>query len=623
MSYKDGIPLLHPFEDGDDDDDDDVLVETSTRRGRCRKKHICFGVVLGLAVLIIIGIAAGVTVPLVFLQHSGGTTGGVQGVNQTESTSRMTVELTSMPMATSPTTGPTQSQLTPTSHTQTRSSTQSQGVIVPTTSAAVPTQPSPSVTMATQPSSSITMATQLSSSVTMATQPSSSVTMAAQTSSLVTMATQPSSSVTMATQPRSSVTKATQTSSVPAVAQSSLPAQPTLPSSVITQHSSSPPAMALTSLPSLSPSMATPAGSSARVMAQSRSSVPMTNQFSMTFHPSSSVAMANHSASSLAMSHMTTSVMSPLHSPTPSSSSPLPTQMPSTQLMTAQLRGTPSLSATVPETTLHYSSVASSYSPVLVMASLTPTSASVTSLEQIPPTAMLSPSPSQQLVYIKSVSSHVLSPTPTPTVTPLPQPNTEVEKSARDNRTYQVLCLENDLRVLLISDPDSNISAAAMEVAVGSFSDPPEVQGLAHFCEHMLFLGTQKYPNEHVYSNFLSTHGGYDNAFTFMQETHYFFSVEADYLEHALDMFAQFFIAPLFTPGAVSNESHAVNAEHEKNLQSDEWRLWQLLKYVSNPAHPFSQFATGNLQTLSKSNILDYLHRYYSTHYSANQVSPS
>ena len=255
------------------------------------------------------------------------------------------------------------------------------------------------------------------------------------------------------------------------------------------------------------------------------------------------------------------------------------------------------------------------------MTSLAPTSASVASHEQIPPTTMLSPSPSQQSGYVTSVSSHVPSPTATPAVTPLPQPNTEVEKSARDNRTYQVLCLENQLRVLLISDPDSNISAAAMDVAVGSFSDPPEVQGLAHFCEHMLFLGTQKYPNEHVYSNFLSTHGGYDNAFTSTQETDYYFSVEADYLEQALDMFAQFFIAPLFTPGAVSNESHAVNAEHEKNLQSDEWRLWQLLKHVSNPAHPFSQFATGNLQTLDNPNILEDLLDYYSTHYSANQVS--
>ena len=345
----------------------------------------------------------------------------------------------------------------------------------------------------------------------------------------------------------------------------------------------------------------------------------MTNQVSMAVHPTPSVAMVNRSTSSVATSHISMSVMLPLHSPSPSISTLLHTQMPTSQLMSTQLQGTPSLSVTVPQMTsltLENKTSAYSYSQTSVMMSLAPTSASVKSREQVFPTTVLSPTPSQQLV-----TSHIPSPTATPAMTPLPQLNNVVEKSMRDNRTYQVLHLENQLRVLLISDMDSNISAAAMEVAVGSFSDPPEVQGLAHFCEHMLFLGTQKYPNEHAYSNFLSTHGGYDNAFTSTQETDYYFSVEAEYLEHALDMFAQFFIAPLFTPGAVTNESHAVNAEHEKNLQSDERRLWQLLKHVSTPTHPFSGFSTGNLQTLNNSNILNYLHNYYYTHYSANQVS--
>ena len=171
-----------------------------------------------------------------------------------------------------------------------------------------------------------------------------------------------------------------------------------------------------------------------------------------------------------------------------------------------------------------------------------------------------------------------------------------------------------------MSDPDSNLTAASMEVAVGSFSDPVEVQGLAHFCEHMLFLGTEKYPDEHVYASFLQTHGGFDNAFTSTQDTNYYFAAEADYLEYALDLFAQFFIAPLFTPNATGREMNAVNSEHEKNLESDTWRLWQLLKHVSNPAHPFSQFSTGTIETLNKTNISDYLNEYYQSHYSANQV---
>ena len=196
-------------------------------------------------------------------------------------------------------------------------------------------------------------------------------------------------------------------------------------------------------------------------------------------------------------------------------------------------------------------------------------------------------------------------------------------KPTLDDRTYKVLTLSNSLRVLLISDPNSNVSAASMEVAAGSFSDPHNAEGLAHFCEHMLFLGTEKYPNQHEYSQFLTSHGGYDNAFTSTQETNYYFSVDSAYLKHTLDLFAQFFIAPLFEESSVEGEVHAVNAEHEKNLQSDGWKLWQLLKHVSNPQHPFHMFSTGSLSTLNNTAtpLLPLLMTYYDSNYSANTVS--
>lgn len=54
--------------------------------------------------------------------------------------------------------------------------------------------------------------------------------------------------------------------------------------------------------------------------------------------------------------------------------------------------------------------------------------------------------------------------------------------------------------MLLISDAECDKAAAAMDVRVGHLSDPPYLPGLAHFCEHMCFLGTGKYPveNRHV-----------------------------------------------------------------------------------------------------------------------------
>ena len=68
-----------------------------------------------------------------------------------------------------------------------------------------------------------------------------------------------------------------------------------------------------------------------------------------------------------------------------------------------------------------------------------------------------------------------------------------IEKSDNDDRTYHRIVLKNKLEVLLISDPDTDKSAAALDVHVGHFSDPDDFPGLAHFLEHMLFLGTKKY----------------------------------------------------------------------------------------------------------------------------------
>ena len=83
------------------------------------------------------------------------------------------------------------------------------------------------------------------------------------------------------------------------------------------------------------------------------------------------------------------------------------------------------------------------------------------------------------------------------------------------------------------------VPAAAMDVGVGSSSEPEELPGLAHFVEHMLFLGTDKYPREDEYTSFLEMHGGESNAFTAHEDTHYFFDVHHSQLDGALDRFAQ------------------------------------------------------------------------------------
>lgn len=196
-----------------------------------------------------------------------------------------------------------------------------------------------------------------------------------------------------------------------------------------------------------------------------------------------------------------------------------------------------------------------------------------------------------------------------------------ISKPETDNRTYQDIELPNKLQVLLISDPETDKAACALDIHVGSFSDT--IPGLAHFCEHLLFMGTEKYPVENEYSQYLSQNGGKSNAYTAGEHTNYYFDVHCDYLEGGLDRFAQFFISPLFLDTCTDREILAVDSEHKKNIMSDSWRVHQLDKDLSNPRHPYSNFCTGNLETLRdeplkagidiRKALLDFHSKYYSS----------
>ncbi|KAJ2156249.1 metalloprotease [Coemansia sp. RSA 552] len=173
-----------------------------------------------------------------------------------------------------------------------------------------------------------------------------------------------------------------------------------------------------------------------------------------------------------------------------------------------------------------------------------------------------------------------------------------LEVSANDPRQHRLIRLPNNIVVMCTSDYNAAEAAAALSVNVGSFSEPPEFQGLAHFLEHMLFMGSEKYPNEDDYSSFLANNSGSYNAFTANTQTLYYFTVANGALEGALDRLSQFFIAPLFNPDSVDREVNAVDSEFKGNLQSDFWRLYRLESLLSNPSHPYSSFNVGNLKTL-------------------------
>lgn len=198
-------------------------------------------------------------------------------------------------------------------------------------------------------------------------------------------------------------------------------------------------------------------------------------------------------------------------------------------------------------------------------------------------------------------------------------------KAARDPLEYRHVALPNGLRALLVCDADADIAAAAVDVRVGHFADPPQRPGLAHLLEHMLFYASERFPEEEAYREFVTSHGGSCNAYTACEDTNYHFGVHHASLAGALDRFSAFFTCPLVSEEGLSREVKAVNNENEKNIPSEPWRQLQLWRHGSDPDHAYHKYNTGNSSTLQPegggSEVHAELLGLYREQYSANRMA--
>lgn len=192
-------------------------------------------------------------------------------------------------------------------------------------------------------------------------------------------------------------------------------------------------------------------------------------------------------------------------------------------------------------------------------------------------------------------------------------------KSPNDRRGYRYLTLNNQLRVLLVSDPDTDKSAAALSVYRGSFHEPDSHPGLAHFLEHMLFIGTEKYPEVDSFQQYITANGGSSNAYTALDHTNYFFDIKNSGLSEGLDRFGHFFIDPLLSKEYVEREKNAVHSEYQMQIKDDGWRGYMVSKQALNPEHPGHRFTIGSLDTLS-GNVKAELDVWFDNNYSADQM---
>ncbi|EDV96470.1 GH16264 [Drosophila grimshawi] len=228
------------------------------------------------------------------------------------------------------------------------------------------------------------------------------------------------------------------------------------------------------------------------------------------------------------------------------------------------------------------------------------------------------------------------------------------DKSEGDRKLYRALSLSNGLRAMLISDPSKGSNAAsqtsmhspapstgtssdsslehykgklaacAVMMGVGSFHEPRQYQGLAHFLEHMIFMGSKKYPIENAFDSFVAKSGGFSNAHTENEDTCFYFEVEEQHLDKTLDMFMHLMKEPLMSIDAMARERSSVQAEFEQTHMIDEVRRDQLMASMASDGYPHGTFSWGNLKSLQEDVNDEHLHKtlhaFRRKHYGANRM---
>lgn len=160
------------------------------------------------------------------------------------------------------------------------------------------------------------------------------------------------------------------------------------------------------------------------------------------------------------------------------------------------------------------------------------------------------------------------------------------------------LTLSNGLQVSLRHAPHLKRCAAVVRVHAGSHDAPSAYPGLAHFLEHLFFLGTERFPVEDGLMRFVQREGGQLNASTGERTTTYFFEVAPAAMAGALERLCEMLAHPLLTLERQRAEREVIHAEWVAwSANAEAQRQYALLRSVS-ARHPLSGFHAGNRDSL-------------------------
>ena len=183
---------------------------------------------------------------------------------------------------------------------------------------------------------------------------------------------------------------------------------------------------------------------------------------------------------------------------------------------------------------------------------------------------------------------------------------------------YKKTTLPNGLRIVTHDMKERDSISIGLWIGVGGRYEEDRVKGAAHFLEHIVFKGSQKYLCEEIKEKIEGV-GGALNAFTSEEQTCFYAKIPAKHLEQTFDVLADMVFYPKITPKDVAKESTVIIEEIKMYHDLPQYFVLELLDGLLWPHHPLGKTLTGTVETVSKMSSQD-LHNFHQTHYAPGNI---
>ena len=178
---------------------------------------------------------------------------------------------------------------------------------------------------------------------------------------------------------------------------------------------------------------------------------------------------------------------------------------------------------------------------------------------------------------------------------------------------YQVTRLETGTTIATAEMPHMASVSVGVWVGIGSRYERPEVNGICHFIEHLLFKGTAKRSAKEI-SQSVEGLGGYLNAFTGEETTCFHARAGHEHFEELLDVLMDMFLNATLSPQDVAKERRVIKEEIAMYLDEPQHQVQELLNATLWPDQALGRPITGTFQTLdaiSRKDVAGYLRDHY------------